>query len=139
MRKFFVIVTVVFLAGVFIYNMPAKEENSEYVKVVYFHSDTRCMTCNKMEKLIHETVKEDFKNEIEGGKLKVMSINFSEEENKHYAEDYNLYNQTLIISVFKNGKETKWKNSDKIWQLIRNDDKFVDYVKSEVKESLKEL
>ena len=39
----------------------------------------------------------------------------------------------------KDGKEIKSKNLDKIWQLARNKQKFIDYVTAEIKGFLEDV
>lgn len=52
--------------------------------------------------------------------------------NEHFVNDYQLYTKSLILSLVKDGKEVKSKNLDKIWQLARNKQKFIDYVTGEI-------
>jgi len=42
------------------------------------------------------------------------------------------------LSLVKDGKEVKSKNLDKIWDLARNKQKFIDYVTGEIKEFMKD-
>ena len=108
------------------------------VNVYYFHSNVRCYTCKNMEKYSKEAVETYFKKEVESGKVKFKAINVDKKENKHYVKDYQLYTKTLIVSVTKQDKELKYKNLDKIWEYVRDKEKFVNYVKGKINESLKE-
>lgn len=139
MKKYIILLTFCFSLILVFNKIEAKENKSNYVKVVYFHGDYRCVTCNKIERYIKSAVKNFFKEELKNDKVVLEIINYDKKDNEHYMEDYNLYNQTLIISVFKNGKEIKWKNADKIWEKVSDETKFKSYVKSEVQKSLKEL
>lgn len=109
------------------------------IVVYYFHTTKRCQSCLKAEKLSKETVETFFKNEIDSGKVKYLAINTDEPENAHYIKDYQLFSKSLIISLYKNSKEVKFKNLTEIWQLIYNDEGFRDYVKSEIENLIKEL
>jgi len=42
------------------------------------------------------------------------------------------------LSLVENGKEIKWMNMDKIWEYVGNKQRFIDYIKSEVANFLKE-
>jgi hypothetical protein len=64
-------------------------------------------------------------------------LNFESEGNEHYAKDYQLYSQSLIVSKLQDGKEIEWKNLDKIWKLVRDKDEFIAYVQAEVKDFMK--
>ena len=90
-----------------------------------------------MESYSLETVTKYFKKEIESGKVNFKAIDLEEKNNEHYVNDYKLYTKTLIISVTKNGKEIQYKNLDKIWEYARNKEKFTNYVKNSINESLK--
>jgi len=46
-------------------------------------------------------------------------------------QDYQLYTKSVVLSLVKDGKEVKFKNLDKVWQLLRNKDKFYKYIKEE--------
>ena len=91
-------------------NKAAKEK---FVKVVYFHGDYRCQTCNRIESLIKKTMKQHFSNEISKGTVVFEIINYDKDNNEHFKKDYDLYNQSLIISKFKSSTEKDWKK-DKI-------------------------
>lgn len=133
-------IIVAFLITYGFVNTEAKEKPKvDRVEVVYYHGDVRCMTCNKIERLIKKTVKENFEEDIKNGKIVFKSVNFDEKENEKFADKYNLFNQTLIITVNKNNKEVKWKNSEKIWELVSNENKFMNYVKLEISKSLREI
>lgn len=109
------------------------------VEVVYYHGDVRCMTCIKIESLIKRTVEEFYQKQVDAGKIVFKSVNYDKKENEKFADKYDLFNQTLIISVNKNNKEVKWKNSEKIWELISNEEKFMNYVKIEISKSLRAI
>ena len=117
-------------------NKAAKEK---FVKVVYFHGDYRCQTCNRIESLIKKTMKQHFSNEISKGTVVFEIINYDKDNNEHFKKDYDLYNQSLIISKFKSSTEKDWKNCQKIWELNTNSDKFIKYVKKETNNYLSEL
>lgn len=141
MKKSFVLLI---LASVLIsLNIPqinaAEKVKKDRVEVVYYHGDVRCMTCNTIERLIKRTVKEFYQKEIDTGNIVFKSVNYDKKENEKFAEKYDLFNQTLIITVNKNNKEVKWKNSEKIWELVSNEEKFMNYVKLEISKSLREL
>ncbi|MBX3044410.1 MAG: thioredoxin [Candidatus Kapabacteria bacterium] len=142
-RKSFPLVLTIVLTGillaVFSTPAPAQEKSENVVKVYYFHGKVRCATCNKIENLIADAMDNKFKKQIADGKVKFEIIDFSDKKNSHYEKKYDLYSQTLIISQVKNGKESKWKNSEKIWTLHGNKNKFIDYVASEVNDYLKGL
>ena len=106
------------------------------VIIYYFHGNRRCQTCINLEKFARQAVDSNFAERIENGILEFKAINVDEKENEHYNEDYELYTKALILSRVKDGKEVDWINLDKIWELVKNETKYKDYVTSELNEFL---
>jgi hypothetical protein len=104
----------------------------------YFHGTFRCPTCHKIEQYSREAIETNFKDELASGKLEFKVINVEDKGNEHYANDYQLYTKSLILSLVKDGKQIKWINLNKIWEYVGNKQRFADYVKSGVAELLKE-
>jgi hypothetical protein len=44
----------------------------------------------------------------------------------------------LIVSEIKTGKEVRWKDLKDVWTLVNNDEKFENYVRTEISDWLKE-
>jgi hypothetical protein len=85
-----------------------------------------------------QAVSLNFEEALKSGKVTWRVINVDEPENKHYNDDYQLYTKSLIISEVKDGKEVRWKNLEKVWQYVRDEEKFDAYVKDEIAGWLKE-
>ena len=91
-----------------------------------------------MEKYSREAIQTNFQDELNSGKLEFKAVNVEDPGNEHFVNDYQLYTKSLILSLVKDGKEVKSKNLDKIWELARNKQKFIDYVAGEVNEFMKD-
>ena len=128
----------VLLAGKIAASETVAEIPSEEEKVVayYFHGTFRCPSCTKIEKWSYEAIKDSFPTELDEGKLLWRPVNFEKPENKHYVEQYNLFTKSLIITEMKGGKQLRWKNLNKVWELLRNQEKFFSYVTQEVRNYL---
>ncbi len=111
---------------------PQNTTNPHHFIAIYFHTTLRCPTCHRIETLSEEAIKRTFANELETGTLVWRAINVDESENKHYNADYQLFTKSVIISEVKDGKEIRWKNLDKIWVLVRDEEAFSQYVTSEI-------
>ena len=111
---------------------------SPHVIAYYFHGTMRCPTCYKLEQYSKEAIDANFKDALVSGRLEFKVVNVEDRGNEHYGNDYQLYTKSLILSLVKDGKQTKWKNLDKIWEYVGNKQRFLDYVKSEVADLLKE-
>ena len=104
----------------------------------YFHGNFRCYTCHTMEQYSKEAIEANFKDALSSGKLQFKVVNTDEPGNEHYVNDYQLYTKSLVLSLLKDGKEIKSKNLTKIWDFVRDKQKFYDYVREEVNNFLKE-
>ncbi len=149
LKRLPVIICISFLLIIFTFNQAAAVEKAEsenieirksarHLVVTYFHTAFRCPTCHKIEKLSTKTVKTYFENELKTGKLVWRVINVDESKNEHYIQDYHLYSKHLIVSEVKDGKEVRWKDLNGIWTFFRDDQKFKNYVKTEIADWLKE-
>jgi len=103
------------------------------VIVYYFHGEFRCGTCKRIEQLTKEAVTESFANEIRAGLVELKVINVDEKENSHFSKDYQLFTKSVVVSDIVNGKEQQWKNLQKVWELVRNEEAFKEYIRTEVK------
>lgn len=142
MRRLFpILLAVVTLGGSIVFSSPAQageDTKPAHVVAYYFHGSFRCPTCRKLEQYSKEAIETNFKDAIASGRLDYKVVNVEDEGNEHYMGDYQLYTKSLILSLIKDGKETKWINLDKIWEYVGNKKKFIDYVKNAVADLLKE-
>lgn len=143
MKKIFLVLLAVAAlssSGIILSSLAGAEDNAKGTQVIayYFHGDMRCPTCHKLEQYSKEAIEANFKGALASGKLEYKVVNVEDKGNEHYAGDYQLYTKSLILSLLKDGKEIKWKNMDKIWEYVRNKEKFIDYVKSGITDLLKE-
>ena len=105
----------------------------EKVIVYYFHGTYRCPSCTKIEKWSYETIKDSFPKALKEDRLLWRPVNVDKPENRHFIKEYSLFTKSLIIAEVKGEKQTKWKNLDKVWRLLRDQEKFSAYVTQEVK------
>jgi len=102
----------------------------------YFHSKHECSSCKKIMDYTHEAIYSAFGNELKKGILQWQPIYVDEPSNRHYVEDYKLYTKSVVLSKIESGKEVKWKNLSMVWQLLRNKEKFEQYIQKEVRSYL---
>ena len=118
-------------------HIAVKSQNSKVI-AYYFHGKYRCTTCRTIERYSREAIEQYFAKEQKKGLLEFRPVNVEETENKHFIRDYQLVTRSLVLSLMSDGKETKWKNLPDVWKLVRDKDKFFQYVKDEVEIFLKE-
>lgn len=103
------------------------------VIVYYFHGDVRCPTCHKLETYAQQAVRTGFAEEMEAGLVVWKAVNVDRPENAHFVTDYKLVTKSVILSEVLNGKETGWKNLDRIWELVGNQEAYLEYIRTHVK------
>lgn len=108
------------------------------VTAYYFHGTFRCPTCHKLEEYAKEAIENNFKNDLASGKLSFKIVNVENKGNEHFAKDYQLYTKSVVLSLTRDGKEIRYKNLDKVWEYVRNKDRYENYVRDEVATFLKE-
>jgi len=137
-RLFFVIiVAAVFFPGAVCAEQDKATTDTQKIIVSYFHGDIRCHACLNIERYAEEFVKATYAREITSGTIEWRAFNFDKRGNEHYLTDYNLPSPAVILSEIRNGKETRWKNLDKIWEREADKDSFVQYIKEEIQEFMK--
>ncbi len=99
----------------------------------YFHTNTRCSTCIKIEQYSHEAIEQGFPYELKAGTLELRVVNYEQPENRHFIQDYKLVSKSLVLVNMVNGKQTKWTNLKLVWQLTGHKDAFLNYVRKEVR------
>ena len=105
----------------------------------YFHGTHRCSTCLALEKSSREAIEKYFQKELKSNLLEFKPINTDLKENEHYLQDYQLYTRSLVLVLYKDNKQEKWKNLPDIWTYVGDQKKIDEYVKEEVEKYLKEV
>lgn len=108
-------------------------DHSNQIVIYYLHMNRRCMTCEKLEAYSKEAIDSGFAEQLKDSSIVFRAKNFEQEGNEHFAKDYKLFSQSLILSRQQDGKEIEWKNLDKIWELVGDKDQYITYVQTEVK------
>lgn len=109
------------------------QSSSHKVVAYYFHTNTRCDTCEKIEAYSKEAILEGFKAEVQNGTLELRVVNYEEPANRHYIKDYRLVSKSLILVNIVDGKQKEWTNLKLVWQLVKSKEAFLNYVRGEVK------
>ncbi|MBE9467065.1 MAG: thioredoxin family protein [Bacteroidetes bacterium] len=102
----------------------AENQKSSEVKAYYFHASRRCATCEAVEAVTEEALKEYY-----GTKVPFQSINIEEVKDKPLLEKYKISGQTLLI--IKGDKQVNLTN-DAFMYARTNPDKFKAKLKSTI-------
>ena len=98
------------------------------IEVIQFHSEHRCMTCNKIEKLTRETLKE-FKS------IPFSLVNVDDAKNEKKAEQFEATGTALFLYNPKTGK--KKDLTDFAFMNAGDEAKFKKELKKEIENFLK--
>jgi len=111
--------------------VPASIEHR--IVAYYFHGNVRCVSCRKIEAYTKEAIDSAFGGALKSGQLEWQVVNTDSAQNEHFLQDYRLFTKSVVISDVRKGKETRWKNLDKVWELLGDRDKFHAYIQGEVR------
>jgi len=109
-----------------------EKAHARKIIVYYFHGKVRCYTCKRIEQLTKDAVSDFFADEIKKGLIALQVIDVDKDENSHFTKDYQLFTRSVVVSDMVNGKEKRWKNLQKVWELVRDEKAFKEYIKSEI-------
>lgn len=101
--------------------------------VFYFHGNARCVTCKTIEAYADEAVHSGFGEAFENGALSWRVVNIDEPANRHFIQDFQLVTRSVVLAEYLDGRISRSKNLDQVWQLVRDKQRFIDYVQSETK------
>lgn len=110
----------------------ALNQASDQVVVAYLHGNRRCYTCEKLETFSHNSVMNGFGPQLADGSLIWQVANFEDDKYAYLVDRYGLFTQSLIVSRYVDGQEVDWKNLDKIWETVGDEEQFTSYVQSEI-------
>jgi hypothetical protein len=120
-------------------SLPAVEAAVPNVVAYYFHGNVRCKTCRTIEAYAEEAITQGFPDEMASGRLAWRVVNVDEPENQHFVEDLQLVTRSVVLVETKDGEAVRWQSLDKVWQLVRDKDAFVAYVRDATRQFLGEL
>jgi len=137
MKKHSIIISMVMI--IFVSLSWAKDLPSPQVITYYFYTNVRCPSCYKIEQYTKEAIEKYFTEDLASGRLVFKPLNTDQKENQHFIKDYQLYTKSVVISMMNGGKEVKYENLTKVWQCLRDKQKFYDYIKTETNKYLDEV
>jgi len=108
-----------------------------HLVVYYFLTNQRCKSCIYLENTTKASLDQNFSHELKIGNIIFKTVNIDEPQNKHFIDEYGLFTKSVIVSSMEKGVQIKWKNLDKIWDLIGQDEVYKAYITSEIKTFIK--
>ena len=85
----------------------ANDDNKTCVEILYFHGNMRCKNCYAMEKGVSELLADQFKDEVNDGKIIFKTIDITTPEGEQVADMYGVTWSSLYLNNWKDGKEER--------------------------------
>ncbi len=139
MKKYFALICLISSVLFGLGAGPSFSGDGDQVVVYYFYTSFRCSSCMAIEKNTGDALKDVFADDLASGRMVYKTVNIDEKGNEHFVQDYQLYTKSVVLSLVKYGKETRFKNLDKVWQHLRNREQFSRYIQQEASAFLNEL
>lgn len=115
----------------------ADVEGTDCVVVSYVHATIKCVTCNTIERLIQETLAEQFVDVVAQGSVVFQEVNF--QENTRFAKQYDIAANCVVLHRIIHGKEIEHQRLDKVWELYEDPPAFKAYLSDAVRTHLETL
>ena len=106
------------------------------VVATFFHGETRCPTCRTIEDFAQQAIEEGFADKLASGEIQWRVVNYDAPANKHYATDYEIYSSTVVLVRTIDGKPADWRNLERVWGFVNDEEAFKKYVRAETEEML---
>ena len=126
----------VFVAATFAADAPSAVDRQ--IVAYYFHGKLRCKTCVGMEGMTAEVLKTDFPAQLKDKSIDWRVVNYDDAANEHFIKDYQLVGPAIVLVELAGGKQVRYRNLDKIWQLAHQEDEFKQYVRVQITAFLKQ-
>ncbi len=108
------------------------------VVAYYFHGDVRCATCRKIEAYTAEAIRAGFPEEIDSGRLEWRVVNTDQPGNAHFVDDFELVTKSVVLVAYRGEEVERFENLRLIWQLVRDRDGFLRYVREATRDFLQD-
>jgi len=116
----------------------ADNATADGVIAYFLHTDVRCWNCNTIEKFAHESLSEDFAEELASGAIEWRVLNMDKPANDHLATDFELVTSSVVLARMENGARTDWKNLSRVWDLVHDEEEFKAYIEERTSAFLEE-
>jgi hypothetical protein len=108
------------------------------LKIVYFHSKNRCVTCTSIEENTRKTLDTYFSSQLKNGAITLQVLDVSDEKNEKLAEKYEASGSSLFLTKLDGKKETTTDFTNFAFSYSHNQaEKFIAGLKAEIEKNLK--
>jgi hypothetical protein len=107
------------------------------IVIYYLYVMPRCQTCLNIEAYSKEAIETAFGDELQNGTVEWHAYDTGMPEYEHYWCDFELETKSLVVVEMMDGKQVRWKNCERVWDLVEDKPAFLKYVQDEVRAYLK--
>jgi hypothetical protein len=112
------------------------ETAADGLVVYYFHSTTRCPTCESIESQAKATVQKDFASQLTSGTVVWKILNYERPANAQLAKKFEIQMPVVVLAKMKAGQVEGWKRLDEVWALVGDKPAFAKYVREQIAQML---
>ena len=109
---------------------------TDRLTVVYFHTNHRCASCQRLEAWSHAAIAEGFSAELADGRLEWETINFDRPQHRRFADAYQLLAPTVVLVEMHGRAPGRWSTAPQLWSLLDDRPAFVSFLQGEVRRRL---
>jgi hypothetical protein len=125
------------VAPVLPYDATSADTSLNQVVVCYAHTTFRCVSCNTIERLVQETLNEQFAEAVAQKQVVFQEVNF--QADTAFAKQYEIVANCVVLQQIKQGKETQHQRLDKVWELYEDPPAFKTYLADAIHNYMKTL
>ena len=114
----------------------SEDAKKSLVRVYYMHAALRCSTCNSIEKMTEQLLKDKYSQEMLDDKIEFVDVNF--QENEILAKKFDVLASCVVVAKIEDGKIVAHQRLDKVWTLFQKPAEFNDYISKAVQAYLRE-
>ena len=107
---------------------PSSDTRSDRWVAYYFHTNTRCPTCRKIEANGQAAVADA----VREGRIEWRVVNYQDLVHAHFAKDFGLEFASIVLVKEVVGRPIRWKKLDQTWDFFNDPAGFTAYVQQEL-------
>jgi hypothetical protein len=112
------------------------ETAADGLVVYYFHSNTRCPTCQSIESQAKDTVQTDFASQLSSGAMTWKILNYEQPANAELAKKFEIQMPVVVLAKMKAGQMEDWKRLDQVWALVGDKPGFAKFLREQITKML---
>jgi hypothetical protein len=104
--------------------------------VYYFHSNTRCPTCQAIETQSKESVQKHFASQLGRGEMAWKILNYEQPAVAPLTTKFDVQMPVVVLAKMKGGQIQDWRRLDEVWALVGDKPAFAKFIREQVEQML---